>query len=143
MTQSAFVSGAQTRGAPWPPRVLLANAEHRGTSVAGFQARESRIPASVVERSLPRDWKTRDTRRSDGADRVATDVLSPSVAAAVSKRTPSLGLLSRLRAAHRARTGLPGRPPPLPLSSLSIASPREDFGMSQFKGSWQDCTVDV
>jgi len=125
MTQSAFVSGAQDHGgAPWPAsRASCQRGAQRHQRSPGFQARESRIPASVSERSLPRGFGKLEKRGGhDSADRVATDVLSP-VSQQPSRKNPVLGLIEQTSSRSPSTLqGVPGRPPPtITLSSLSIA----------------------
>src|SRR5258708_2349853 len=70
-------------------------------TVAGFQAAKTEFRHRCRKIVAAGFGKLEKRGGHDGADRVATDVLSPSVAAAVSKEPRHWAY--RLRAAHRAR----------------------------------------
>ena len=76
---------ARPRGELGRPQALPANAGHRGTNGRRVSGREIRTPAPGSKIVAAGFGKREKRGGHDGADRVATDVLSPGVAAAVSK----------------------------------------------------------
>src|SRR4029450_1627588 len=86
MTQSAFVSGAQEHaGRRARLEVFLPTRSTEAPAVAGFQAAKAEFRHRCRKIVAAGFGKLEKRGGHDGADRVATDVLSPGVAAAVSK----------------------------------------------------------
>src|SRR2546430_13936055 len=86
MTQSPFVSGAQARGGRRPRlECFLPTRSTEAPTVAGFQAAKAEFRHRCRKIVAAGFGKLEKRGGHDGADRVATDGLSPSVAAAVSK----------------------------------------------------------
>ena len=107
-----------------PPRALLANGVHTGTIDRRVSGRKSRIPASVSKIVAARFGKLQKRGGHDGADRVATDVIAPRVAAAVSKEPGHGAYRADFEPISDTLRRVLRRPPPFPLSSLSIAAVR-------------------
>jgi len=144
MTQSAFVSGAQDHaGAPGPPRVLLANAEHRGTS--GRRVFRPRKPNSGigVERSLPRDLENSRKRGGhDGRRTVWLPMSSRPVSQQPSRKNPVIGLIEQTSSRSPSTLqGVPGRtasitvivPSALPSSACGVVDRLPIFGESHLR----------
>src|SRR6476659_9662416 len=86
MTQSAFVSGAQDHaGRLARLECFLPTRSTEAPAVAGFQAAKAEFRHRCRKIVAAGFGKLEKRGGHDGADRVATDVLSPSIAAAVSK----------------------------------------------------------
>src|SRR2546423_8123532 len=86
MTQSAFVSGAQDHaGRLARLECFLPTRSTEAPAVAGFQAAKAEFRHRRRKIVAAGFGKLEKRGGHDGADRVATDVLSPSVAAAVAK----------------------------------------------------------
>src|SRR5258706_11676578 len=86
MTQSAFVSGAQAHGGRLARlECFLPTRSTEAPAVAGFQAAKTEFRHRCRKIVAAGFGKLEKRGGHDGADRVATDVISPSVAAAVSK----------------------------------------------------------
>ena len=88
MAQSTFVSGAQDHARRLARfECFLPTGCTEAPTVAGFQASKAEFRHRCRKIVAARFGKLEKRGGHDGADRVATDVLSPSVAAAVSKKS--------------------------------------------------------
>src|SRR2546427_4335860 len=86
MTQSAFVSGAQDHaGRLARLECFLPTRSTEAPAVAGFQAAKAEFRHRCRKIVAAGFGKLEKRRGHDGADRVAADVLSPRIAAAVAK----------------------------------------------------------
>jgi hypothetical protein len=87
MVQGAFVRGAQDHaGSLAGLEGFLPTRSTQAPTVAGFQAAKAELRYRGRKIVATRFGKREKRGGHDGADRVATDVLSPGVAAAVSKK---------------------------------------------------------
>ena len=90
MVQSSFVGGAQDyAGRRAGFECFLPTGRTEAPTVAGLQASKAYFRYRCRKILAARFGNLEKRRGHDGADRVATNVLSPSVAAAVSKKNPS------------------------------------------------------
>jgi hypothetical protein len=121
MVESAFVSGAQDHaGSLAGLKCFLPTRCTEAPTVAGFQAAKAEFWHRCRKVVAAGFGKLEKPGGHDGADRVATDVLSSSVAAAVSKEARHGVYRAEFKRAPSTLRGVLGRPAPLPLSSLSI-----------------------
>ena len=122
MAQSAFVSGAQDHaGRLARLECFLPTRSTEAPTVAGFQALKAEFWHRCRKIVAARFGKLEKLGGHDSADRMATDILSPSVAAAVSKEPRHWSYRADFEPIAEHVTGCAPPTAPLPLSSLSIA----------------------
>src|SRR5262249_20028582 len=84
--------------------------------------RESRIPAPGVERSLPQDLENSRNAAVMTAQTVWLPMSSRPVSQQPSRKNPVMGFIEHTSSRSPSTLrGVSGRPPPCPLSSLSMA----------------------